>query len=106
MSNDPKQVAIALADAVASRRVSKDDVNKAAERLAEINPAIRRIEICKYGICIDYLMKPAELRKNVTDMWNSPAGLVRNLEIFPYGIVEPDLFNVRAALEMDELVGR
>ena len=61
---------------------------------------IARFDPCIYGICVDYWAKElprVELeRKRGISKW----------EVFPYGIIDWDMFRVRIAFEVDELEGR
>ena len=95
-----KAVRYALATAVAGRKVSDAKINRVAEQIAEANFQISAIDICVYGICIDYFMKPnafslERLRVN--------EGIMRKLEVFPYGIIAPELLHVRASFDFAEI---
>ena len=101
-ANDPKQIRAALARAGVRCRVPDDDIDKVARQISATELPIRGIDICAFGICFDYVIdhkvwdflpKLAELR---------PARL-RDLKIFPWGILDPDLFHVRTSHEFEEL---
>ena len=62
---------------------------------------IRRFNPCIYGICIDYFTdKMPELAR-----FNEKQ-LVAKWEVFPYGILEWDLFHVQVAYNVPELEGK
>ena len=68
MPNKAKEVNVALARAVAGRNVSAKAVSAAAGRLAKIKPTIHGIDICKYGICLDYWLTADQLRDRIGDI--------------------------------------
>ena len=61
---------------------------------------IARIDPCIYGICIDYWTK--ELPKLDLDIKRG----ISKWEVFPYGIIDWDLFHVQIAFEVNELEGK
>lgn len=93
----------ALAQSVARRDVSDDVVDSIAERLANGVAAegIKRLDVCTYGICVDYFVGPDRWR----DILNKLVGqrTVRRVETFPWGIIEPDLVQIHVEHEIEEL---
>ncbi|MDQ4124813.1 MAG: hypothetical protein M3134_04315 [Actinomycetota bacterium] len=94
----------ALAVAVARRDISEDVVDSIAERLSKTAAAaegIRRLDVCTYGICIDYFVGPDRWRDVLNELINERS--VRRIELFPWGILDPDLFQVHVEHQVDEL---
>jgi hypothetical protein len=61
---------------------------------------IHGINPCIYGICMDYFTD--KLPQLAVD----PKTQLKKWEVFPYGILEWDLFHVRAAYGVLELEGK
>jgi hypothetical protein len=100
MPINKKQLAQRLSTSLASFKLPATTVNQIADRVLVEGLEIGRFNPCIYGICIDYFTtKQPELPFN-------PKTLVRKWEVFPYGILEWDLFHVRAAFEVPELQGK
>lgn len=101
MTNDVEQVRHALAKAVADRRVDHGVVDELAEQIARIGHPLRGIDVCALGICLDYFVdtkKWWDILPELVRVENSKLGRV---EVFPYGIVNPDLFHIRVMHDVD-----
>jgi hypothetical protein len=99
--NDAREVRAALARAVATRGVSDKAIDGAAKRLASIKYPIRRIDICAYGICLDYVFDRVDWGI-LDDLVEVEDAIVRGVEVFPLGIPVPDLLHVRVTHELNE----
>ena len=101
MSQDAIRKALALA--VARRDVPDDLVDSIAERLAggSAADAIRRLDVCAYGICIDYFVGPDRWRDLLNEALNQRT--IRRIEMFPWGILDPDLFQIKVEHEVEGL---
>lgn len=93
-----------LSDRISKRLASFDLDDEVIERLVERTMIdglqIGRIDPCIYGICIEYWTPELPpLDRNL-------GRRISKWEVFPYGIIEWDMFRVRVAFEMDELEGR
>ena len=96
-------VSAALSRAVARREIPDDIVAGVVKRISGIhrqNP-ISWIDVCVYGICIDYFVEPPRLSKVITELLK--VGPVRKFELFPWGIITTDLLQVRVEHRFDEL---
>ena len=102
MSNDPELIKRALASAVANRQVDDAKVDDAAGKLAQLGHPIRRIDICERGICLDFLLEPGELDK-LPELIKVNGGVLGGVEVFPFGIINPDMFQVRVAQDIQGL---
>lgn len=105
MANDPKKIGVALARALASRKVSTTAIGKAADTLAKVSPEIRRLDICAFGFCGDWWFTPDELQRNMQDLIMIEGAELGEIRLFKYGIFDPDLFHVQADLHIDGLEG-
>ena len=105
MPNKAKEVNVALARAVAGRNVSAKAVSAAAGRLAKIKPTIHGIDICKYGICLDYWLTADQLRERIGDIIQVEGGRIGDIKVFKYGIIDPEIFHVQAEVDLEEIAG-
>ncbi len=103
MSNDVKLVSKALARAVASRKVENRAVNELAERISRASYQIRGVDICTYGICLDYFIDNKNWWEVIPELVEVGGGRVGRIEVFPYGIIDPDLFHVRIEQDFEEI---
>jgi hypothetical protein len=101
--SDPQQIRLELARAVAGRRVADEAVAALAKRLAASKLPIRAIDVCTYGICIDYFFNDDRWMKVLPDILKLRGSRVRTLTVFPWGIPDPDIFRVRVEQDFDEL---
>ena len=101
--NDDQQVHLALARAVAQRKIPDNTIKKLAAQLGTARTPIRRIDVCAYGICIDYFLTIDEIWKELPELLKVGEGRVRGIEIFPWGIINPDLFHVHIEHEFDAI---
>lgn len=101
MSQDAIRKALALA--VARRDVPDELVDSIADRLAKGSAAegIRRLDVCTYGICVDYFVGPDRWRDVLNELINERT--IRRIETFPWGIIDPDLIQIRVEHQVDEL---
>ena len=104
MANDPKSVRLALARCVAKHDVSDDAVDHAAKLIATARHQIRGIGVCELGICIDYITDK-KIWEVLPELAVLEGARLRNIEVFPWGIIDPDLFHVRVTQEIEGLVG-
>ena len=102
---DANEIRVALARAVATRKVSDAVVASVADRLAATKLPIRGIDVCAYGICIDYFFTDDRWAKVLPEMLKAKGSHVHSITVFPWGIPWPDLFRVRVEQEFDELAG-
>lgn len=101
MSEDAIRKALALA--VARRDISDDVVDSIAGQLSKAGAidGIRRLDLCTYGICLDYFVGPDRWRDVLEGLLNQRT--VRRVEMFPWGIIDPDLIQIKVEHQIDEL---
>ncbi|HUG49157.1 MAG TPA: hypothetical protein VMP67_12180 [Candidatus Limnocylindria bacterium] len=104
---DENQIAnelrLALARSVAQRDVPDEVIKSVSGKIAKIRPRapIRKLDICAYGICLDYFVSPQEWREVLFGLLDGPR--VRGFRVFPWGILVDDLFQIRVEHQMEEL---
>jgi hypothetical protein len=103
MANDEKCVRTALARCVAEYKISDEVIDLAAKQLATAKHPIRGIDVCTYGICLDYFLDGEEWWKTLPELIAIEGGQVKGVEIFPWGILNPDLLHVRVTQSMDAI---
>ena len=101
MANDMKNVRMALARALASHNVTDAVIDNAAKQLATLPHPIRGIDICQFGICIDMFFEGKDWLKSLQTLVGAPGINWSKLEVFPFGIVNPDLVHVRMGQQHD-----
>ncbi len=90
-----------LSKRLANYKIKDTTIKEIAARVMVDGMTITRFDVCIYGICIDYYAtKPPRL-----DGFFEKAGPSR-WEVFPYGIIDPDYWHVRADFNVDELAGQ
>jgi len=89
---DAKVVAAAFAKRLASQKIDPKAIESLASQVSKLGSKPIGIDICQYGICIDYWVP----RKSLGELMNR---LEQNLslggiKVFPKGIIDPDAFLV------------
>jgi hypothetical protein len=97
---------LALARAVAGRKISDDAIATVAKKLSASKHPIRGIDNCVYGICIDYFFNGDEWTKTLPELIRSKDARVYGIEVFPWGIPFPDIYRVRVQQDFPELSGQ
>jgi hypothetical protein len=88
----------ALASRLAARDIPDDVLKSLADRLTIDDLTVGGIDFCPYGICIDYFSeKPVEVATF------APLGKYRELRLFPWGILDDELWRVRLEVQVPEL---
>ncbi len=101
--NEHGDLRMALARAVAGRKVPDDAIASVAKKLAASKYKIRAIDTCIYGICIDDFFDTDQWYRALTDLARGRDARVHGIEVFPWGIPWPDIYRVRVQQEFDEL---
>jgi hypothetical protein len=100
--SEAEEIRVALARAVATRQVPDQAIASVAKRLAAAKLSVRGIDICAYGICIDYFFTDDRWTRVLPDLIKAKGTRVHNITVFPWGIPVPDLYRVRVEQEFDE----
>ena|SRR5688572_32869811 len=96
-----KDLSARLSKRLANFKLSDAAIKSIADRVLIDGLAIYRFNPCIYGICIDYFTdKLPKLDKL------GPNRGIAKWEVFPYGIIDWDRFQVRVAFNVDELEGK
>jgi hypothetical protein len=103
MAVSDKAMRLALARAVANRKVPNQVVAKVAKKLSVSKLDIRGIDICVYGICLDYIIDRKDWWEAMPDIMAIRGTRIRDIHVFPWGIPVPDVFHVQVEHEISEL---
>jgi hypothetical protein len=103
MSNDSKAISLALAHAVASHKVPDEVVARVADKISAAKHKVRGVDICKYGICIDYILDGSRAWNSIPDLVQVPGSQIYGLRVFPWGIPDPDLLHIQVEHAFEEL---
>jgi hypothetical protein len=95
MANDAKSVRLALANALADFKVDDSVIESAAKQLAQLPVPIRKIDICQFGICLDFFLEGEEWQQSLQSLLQINGGGLQKIEIFPYGILNPEMVHVQ-----------
>ncbi|HLT36920.1 MAG TPA: hypothetical protein VK034_11565 [Enhygromyxa sp.] len=89
---DVRTVASAFSRRLAAHSVKDDVVEMLAKRVAAIGAKPIDIDVCQYGVCIDYWIP----RKNLGELLNRMEVdyTLGGIKVFPKGILNPDAFLV------------
>lgn len=101
--NEFTDVRAALARAVAEHQIPDEAIELAAKQIAASKHQIRGLDVCAYGICIDYFINNDEWENILTDLIRVEGGRVRGIEVFPWGIPWPDILHVRVTQSLDAM---
>jgi hypothetical protein len=95
-----------LAKAVAGREIPDDVVASVTKQLIDVNRQwpIHRIDVCVYGICIDRFV-PVDKYREVLDLVLNSDLPFRKVELFPWGIIDWDVVQIRVEQQIPELAG-
>lgn len=84
---DEKSLLGALTRNLASRNFDSKVLGDVAGRLGRSELAIRKIDPCVYGICIDFDWKHPVPKLDLSKVTDIFPGGIKQIEIFPYGIL-------------------
>jgi hypothetical protein len=90
-----------LSKRLANYKLGDAVIKRLVDRVLIDGLEIARIDPCIYGICIDYWTRELPQLPGV----DFKRGITK-WEVFPYGIIDWDIFRVRVAFEVDELEGK
>lgn len=93
-----------LARAVAGREIPDDVVASATKQLTEAHRRwpIHKIDVCVFGICIDRFV-PVDSFREVLDVVLGADQPFRKVELFPWGIIDWDVVQIRVEQQIPEL---
>jgi len=89
---------MALADRLASRDIPDDVIKTLADRLTIDDMTIGGVDFCPYGICIDYFSEKPVVLEAFKGL-----GRYRDLRLFPWGIIDPEIWRARVEVQVPEL---
>lgn len=95
---NPTDLASIISAKLADNSIQDDEVLRLAERLIVIGFDPKRIEQCEKGICIDFDAGLDALGSLVARL--AEQNTLRDLGVFPEGIISPENFRVKASLKL------
>lgn len=101
--NEQNDLRMAVARAVAARKVPDEAIAAVAKQLAASKYKVRGIDTCIYGICIDYFFDTDQWYRALPELARGKDARIRGIEVFPWGIPWPDIYRVRVQQEFDVL---
>jgi len=101
--NEQGDLRMAVARAVAGRKVPDEAIASVAKQLAASKYKVRGIDTCIYGICIDYFFDSDQWYRALPELTRGKDARVHGIEVFPWGIPWPDIYRVRVQQEFDVL---
>jgi hypothetical protein len=96
-----KDLSARMSKRLANFNLSDTVIHDLADRVLIDGLTIGRFNPCMYGICIDYFADKFPDLSKLSAKTN-----VAKWEVFPYGIISWDRFQVRVAFNVDELAGK
>ncbi len=93
-----RAVHMALADRLASRDIPDDVLKVISDRLTIEDMTIGGVDFCPYGICIDYFSEKPLVLEAFKGL-----GRYRELRLFPWGIIDPEIWRARVEVQVPEL---
>ena len=84
---------------LAKADVPRESLEKLASMVSRSPHRAIGIDICKYGICLDLLVEGGLDKFELREAEALAVGRIRDIEIFPWGIIAPDLLQVRIGQE-------
>ena len=101
MVNNIKNVRLVLARALARHEIADDVIDMAANQIAAVEHPIRGLDVCAHGICIDYFLEGKEWWRILPKLIVVEGSRLKGIEIFPWGIIDPDIIHVRVTQSLD-----
>src|SRR5882762_3394558 len=96
-----KELSGRLSKRLANFKLPDAAITKLADRIVVEGLTIGRFNPCIYGICVDYFTSHVPKLEGILGR-----GGIATVEVFPYGIINPDRFHVRVGYNVDEMAGR
>lgn len=90
---DTKVLAAAFAKRLAAHKFSSEAVETLASQVSKAGTKPIDIDICQYGICVDYLVPRKSLGELINRLEQDFS--LGGVRIFPKGIIDPDAFLVK-----------
>jgi len=89
-----------ISESLASKALSEEQLSTLAKKVGGSKYPVVGVDVCTYGICLDFAVDDHAENLNLKDILDVGIGPVKNIEIFPEGIILPDRLNVRLVQKM------
>lgn len=100
------ELRLQLARKIADGEVPDDVVRSVTKELVsiqeQVGEPIRRFDVCVYGICLDYFVDNQRFADLLGEVVRT-GPRVRDIRVFPWGIIENDLLQITVEHQFDEL---
>lgn len=96
---DEKETLALMTQKLAKAELPQGTLEKFASAVSHTRLRPIGFDICKYGICLDLLVDGGLSEFDIRDVEHVAVGRIRGIEIFPWGIKDPDMLRVRVGQE-------
>ena len=97
---DKERLYQSLTRTLASKPLSETQLTELVSKIEASKHPVVGVDVCTYGICLDFAV-PENLEDfSLADIIDVGIGPIRNIEIFPEGIILPDRLNVRVTQKL------
>lgn len=87
-----RELAAALSKRLASRKIGDPEIKALTRDLTSVGRFPINVDICMYGICIDYYVDRSDVVGLIEKLHTDPQ--LGGIKIFPKGIIDPTKFLV------------
>lgn len=95
-----EQLYESLARSLASKPLSDNQLASLARKIGSSKHPVVGVDVCTYGICLDFAVAEKLEDFSLSEILEVGIGPIRNVEIFPEGIILPDRLNVRVTQKL------
>jgi hypothetical protein len=96
-----QELSARMSKRLANFKLPDSVIKRLSDRVVLEGLDIGRFNPCIYGICIDYFTPRAP---DLSRLFGQPD--VASVEVFIYGIINPELFHVHVGFQVDEMEGK
>lgn len=97
---DEKEALALVTKHLAKAELPKASLEKFASAVSRTRLKPIGLDICAYGYCVDLLVEGGLADFDIRDVEDIAVGRIRGIEIFPWGIKDPDMLRVRVGQEL------
>ena len=104
MYNDRKELYLALSKKISQKEIPDEVIEKTVEKLAISKEKILRIDVCTYGICLDYKLfgDTPSIYERIGNIFLEDI-VCRDINIFPFGIPFPNILDIKVVYHVPEI---
>ena len=94
-----KEALALVTEKLAKAELPKASLEKFASAVSRTRLKPIGLDICAYGYCVDLLIEGGLAEFDIRDVEDIAIGKLKGIEIFPWGIKDPDMLRVRIGQE-------